>query len=513
MPLAVLAALAASAAWAAAVAAGRTRRERIRLALPAVAMGMFLAMYLPHSMAALKVSRYVIPLWTLWMAASIGAPLASPRPALKCLGWGIFAVWLLYHGAGDVLGIVRAAEKRAGRMVERLAVVEAALAAGLKTATVAGSDLAGYEGSIYSFSSGGRVAFVNPYRERHLPSAILAECDDRSGILVGRQHAPWLKAALADIGARWDGVILPGHVLLHDVMVPPRFGAALPGRRVRLIDPADASPDDLSDRRASTVVRGSFGAGRGVVLELDCAVEVCGLQLVDADTDGEGLPRDLRAVAIDDLGREVEVRPSRRRVAAIWTAGPRVWVMGSGAHMECRFAPTTARRIRMEMLEGRDVRRDRRGWSIAEVYVMATRPPPSEGPSRRGAERLAAMLEERGVDFVAADRWMASRIEERAAGGGRLRSWPRRNSRYPSTLIPTEMTPRVGLAVAVESAWAEDATHVLASACPRARWERVDAAGYTAFLCADPGPRETGFVLEWRGSFLWRCDDPVKGPR
>ncbi len=262
----------------------------------------------------------------------------------------------------------------------------------------------------------------------------------------------------------------------------------------------------LFDRRRSTTLAGAPDGQASLDFFFVRPVKLCALHLIGADEAGETLPRRFRLITIQPDGREIEIRAAVDRFRRVWTAGAKLWIMGWGAHLECRFEPTDTQHLRLDIMPVGDASRQPKGWPLAEVLFLADEGHSAPAPDDRMVENLAARLEECEVDFLVADRWLAAKIEARAAGGGRLRSWPRRNPRYPKTLLPLKFSPRRGLAIAVETAWAEDTATVLQDAVPWATWDVMDFGAYTVFWCRDPGPPGSGPSLEWQGSFLLRCD-------
>ncbi len=481
----------------AALALSSNRRRFARLVAPAAFLLIFLALYLPHPMAGLKVPRYVIPFWSIALVWMIALPVQASRRWIRVVGLGLAGAWVLYHGLGIASELPQAAQKRAAHMAERRAVVQAAKSANLRSVTVAGSSLVGHQGSIFTFASECRIAFVNPWDERHRASAELAEVDDRSGFLVAGDQAERVRAALRDLGATWAESSAARHVLIHDVQVAPAGGRALAPNTMRVRSSKGSTADALTDRDISTSLEAPYTAGIGLQIDLDNELLIEALHLIPPDHEASALPRDFTVEVSLDGSDWRTVRSSASRTALAWTDGPRARLYGYGGHLECRWSPARARHVRIHMLRPPHITNTT--WSVAELYLIAAdeRSDPPEWPDV-GAVAGAVRRMSTPPGFLAADRWLSAHL---ARIPGMPRVFPRPNPRYREAALHHRRLPEQ-VAVAVAVPWADDACSVAEKAGYAV--EVLDRAGGYALMRIVPRPAVTPQVLIWQGTFLLR---------
>lgn len=485
------------------------RAARLRWLLPLAFCGVFLALYVPHSMAALEVSRYVFPMWTILLAALVAAPLTSSAPLVRRAGIVLLAFWALYYGVTDICAVRLRAPHRAEYLRDRAEVVAHARAAGIRTAVMAGNPLFGHQGQVLSFAARGDIAFVSAYDERHLPSARRAELDPDAAIAVDHEGLPWLHAALKDLGADFRTADHPWIALVHDIRVLPRTGEALPpGRlRVRLADGTDAS--SMIDHARATAVGGPCGAGQGFVVELDRPARVDGLWLVAPDDTQDGLPsRYAIGASLDGVTWSV-VRPPDLRTAVAWVAGNRAYIRGYLGMGEVRFPAVEARFLRVEVVSGR---RHGEGWRLGELIVFGPGETPAAPVAVSEVRKIADLLRSRQASFVAADRWMSAQLaptlDDRPPAPAVFQV---PNPKFADTMTPHLIVPRVGTAIVVPRCVAGAAEAAIRAEYPAdLAWDRTDTDHYAvlAFTRAPVGdgrPR-----LEYYANAVLRIPTPAQ---
>jgi hypothetical protein len=80
---------------------------------------------------------------------------------------------------------------------------------------------------------------------------------------------------------------------------------------------------------------------------------------------------------------------------------------------------------------------------------------------------IAAALEAADTEFVFADRWLSSRLEQRRLETGKgPRTWPPMNLRFPATMRPQVVFARRGQAVVVAVEMADEAEQRLRQSLP-----------------------------------------------
>ncbi len=479
-----------------ALALTEDRRRLVRLMAPVAALFLFLALYLPHPLAGLKVPRYVIPFWTLGLLAMIALPVQASRRWIRRLGSGLAAAWVLYHGLGLAFELPEAMRQRSARRLERCAVVEAARAANLQSVTMVGSSRVGHQGAIFTFASECQIAFVNPWDERHRASAELVGTDDRSGFLVAADQAERVRVALRDLGASWAESATAGHVLIYDVYVAPASGRAIPAERMTVRSPDESLITVLTDRDVSTHHDAAYTPGAGLDIRFDDEYVISALHLVDSDPHGAGLPRDVTVeVSLDGTDWRA-VRSSAPRTALAWTDGPRLYLYGYGGHLECRWPPVRARHVRIRMIHSPHITNTT--WSVAELYLRSA--DRQGGVSRPDVSAVAEALNRWSPPpgLLAADRWLSAHL---ARLPGTPRVFPPPNPRYRHAALHHRRL-RKEVAVAVAEPWAEE-TRRVAEQAGYAVEEVTRAGGYTLMRLV-PRTDVTPDLLFWQGTFLLR---------
>ncbi|MCX7819287.1 MAG: discoidin domain-containing protein [Kiritimatiellae bacterium] len=475
-------------------------RQRRRLVSPAVALGLFLVMYLPHTLAALRVPRYVIPLWTIALGWGVALPCAASRRSQRIAGVALAALWAAYHTLGFILELPLASAKRRDHIAERNAVVAAARAAGLRSATVLGSPIVGHRGEIFTFAAQCEIAFVNPWDERHRRSAEFAEADDASGYLVEQTHAERVRAALRDLGASWSEIPAHRQVLFHRIHATPAAGRAVPASSITVRGPDGVATDALTDGQLGTSLRENSAAAASLEIELTEPRPVEALHLVGTDPHGIDLPRDF-TVEISTNGSDwVMVRQPAIRVVPAWTSGPRVFLLGYRGHLECRWPAVVTRRLRLTILPTPSS--SRTPWSLSELRL---REAPTSPNAIRWPDPSAVIAACRTIrpppEFLAADRWLSAKL---ADAPGAPRVYPRPNPRYRPAGFDRYLDLRRPCAVAVAAPWADETRHLLEAEGLEISAER-DAGGYAIFGLRARPTSPSSKTLFWQGTFLLRA--------
>ena len=509
---AVLAMLGASAALYA-VRLGQARRgarEFGRLMFPGLCAALFLALYLPHAMAAVKAARYVIPLWAPGLAALVATPLASPRRRVRRAALALLGAWTLHYAAAAVTQIRDRAPQRAARMEDRQDVVARARAAGLHTVMLAGGEVFGHQGQMLSFTSRGDPAFVSVYDERYRPHAEQAETDPSTGFATLRGRADALSNALRDVGVEFRQTRTSWLTLFHDLHGVPAGGEAVDPAmmRVTLQRTAPGHAEALIDRRADTHIEGPCSGDSGFTVDFGRERTIDRVWMIAPDPAQDALPQDFAVEGAATTGEYRPLRPPAPRMAAVYVAGNRAWVNGYHALLECRFAPAAVRRLRVRMIAGAGAYSHR--WQVAEFFAFeaGTAGTPTAA-SAAEVDAIAAALRERHVEFAACDRWLGAQLRQRhpAAKGGTA-TYPRYNPKFPDTAVSRTLRPAAGIAVVPARPAASDCERVLRAVCGDAvAWDRLDFEHYSALLFTrpPPAPPRAQPVLHWQGQTLLRA--------
>lgn len=482
-------------------------RARVRIALPMGFCVVFLALYVPHAMATFESPRYLIPLWTVFLAGLLTAPLDSGIAWLRRTGAAMLVAWVGYYTVGDVHAIVRGAPQRAEVLRDRGEVVAAARAAGLRSAVMVGPALFGHQGQALDFAARGEIAFVNAYDERHRPSAALAEADDRCGFVVEPEGLPTLLAALADVGTTSRVRTQSWLCVVSDLAAPVPPGVALPAAALRASDERGAPAPVLFDRCRGTSLSGDYGRGRGFTIQLDRPREIAGLRWFAPDDLQEGLPTRFAIHASIDGRSWTTVRPPIQRTAVAYACGRRVYVKGYLGWADIHFrSPATARFLRIEMLAGQ--RQAVPAWNIAEMAVFERTgvelPPATVSEVRK----IGELLVERRVRFAAAGRWVSAQLDAGEWRDDLPAVFPVPNPKFPDTMVDRRIVPAPGLAIVADRALAAECEAALGETCGAGvAWERVDFERHAVLLFTrgpETGRLPGGAELEWYAGLVLR---------
>jgi len=480
-------------------------RARLLALVPLLYVAVFLALYLPHPMARIGAPRYLVPFIMMIVCAVFGASVTVERRAVRCLGWGFVAVWVLFNTSCAIATAQRNSGTKAGIVAARNEVVSRAAAAGVRHVTILGSAIDGLEGQTYTFYSKGRIRFVSSYYERHAPSAESAELDPASAFLCKAPHLEKCERSLAAAGITAYDIERSSRPLIHSIVVPHWRRRSVAPQRIRA-EVAGAVRGDaraLVDRAADTYVefeRGQSHETATVTLDLGSVAAVDGVTLTAFQSEKLPATCEIRS-SIDGMSYDF-AGGSAEKMLPTYVSGNRAYMMGYFARYELRSGPAEARYLRIAFRwpgSGSSVRQ------INEIYVFE-RLGADAAITRDEVASIALTVEERGIDFVVADRWLSARLRDRLPSiGGSPVAYPRFNPRFRDTLISREFAPRKGLAVVVDRSLSEECAAILQEETPRgAELIRVDFRHYTFFTFLGPDsvflslPRS----LVWRGYAL-----------
>jgi len=414
-------------------------KHRLALCVVPVFVVVFLALYLPHPMAGLGATRYLVPLQMMVICSLFAYPLAAEPRWIRRAGGVLLTLWIVYNtGSALVVGLDRR-PTNAQRRRDRTGIARSATRAGLEHVMIVGSAIDGHHGQILTFYARDRVRFVSPYDERHGPSAQQAELNDSAWLLCKREHFARVSGALEAAGVTdCKRIEEQTHSILHDFTLRHDVRQSIPPDSLKWDVDGAAARDaaHIFDRTASTELRAD--CRRRVTLTIQFAEprEIDGFSLTAGDP---GILPDTYAVHVSPDGDEFHVvQDVGRKIPNAYVAGNRVYVMGHYARRDSRFVPVRAKALRVSFMP---VDRDRE-WAIGEMYVFASL---GKGGPVSGAEvaAIANAIERAGLQFVAADRWISARLgSELPARQDGPRVYPRSNPLCdPATDLPRVLRP------------------------------------------------------------------------
>ncbi|MDD5705834.1 MAG: glycosyltransferase family 39 protein, partial [Kiritimatiellae bacterium] len=407
---------------------------RWRAALPPLIMALFLVCYLPHAMAGATVPRYVLPLWTMFLACALALPLASAARGLRVAAVALLVCWMAWNLHGVAVMTPLGRMDLAARLARRAAVTASVKRLGAHHAVMLGDYYFQSEANGMTFLAHPRMArgatnetgviFVASGKERYLPNAQAAEREPRGIYVCQTAILPAARASLEALGARWSELPLDGVTLLHDLRPPPSARRALPAAcmSVWLGPNTRGAVTNLIDRNHRTAVLGDAKDIGQFTLDLGKVAEVVGLDLLPAEMQGLQLPTHGKVELSRDGIAFVEVVPWRARLPVAYGAGEGVYLAGGQGRIAFAFPATQARYVRFSgsLPHGSPLdipdedefgtpKRPASEWMIAEALVYAAAAPEA---SALEPDSLRAYLGESGVRFTACDRWLSVRLRE-----------------------------------------------------------------------------------------------------
>lgn len=487
----------------------RDARRRWRMLVPVLFGVLFLATYLPHSLAFYKAPRYIIPLGMMTVCSILGVSVAMARRALRGLGWVLVTVWIGYNAAGALYTAVRRAPDAAEERARRERLVALAREAGLKNVAMVGGPIFGHEGQTLSLYAKGEIRFVSVFDERYQPAAEAFETDEKAGLACERAHLEKVEAALEALRARYRVIEDRWICLFYDLQVPLTSRRAVPPARMRItVQGADqADPALMLDRVRETVVEARYDRSSGFTIDLGRRMRLDSLWLYAPDPLQFGLPDSYTISSSLDGATFRRVADVRERMAVAYACGDRPYLKGYFGLLECRFEAEPARYVRFACRAGQG---DREAWSISEVFAFE-RLVAAPGSLEEDAHAMAEVLGDRRAPFTIGDRWVSARLNQELAplnGGGR--AYPRFNPKYKATLMSREVVPSKGTALAVATGVADECMGLL-RACygQEAEWDRFQFGQYTLLVFTkevEPGAGAARLI--WNGHTLLKTREP-----
>jgi len=483
--------------------------ERRRRLVPVMFGVIFLAFYLPHVMSAIKAPRYLIPLWTMLLFSAFGTAVTLKNRWGSAVGWALLVFWLGFGLLTVGLDIGRWHEKKSFKVARRMRVVENARKAGARAVMMVGGQHFGYTGQILSLYSGGDIAFVSVFKERHQPSAQSAESEPKIAQACDRKILDKVTASLDRMLVEYDVINDSWICLISEVKVPrsARLSIAPAEMAVTLDGCSTGTAGRLIDRTRETAVGGDFGEDIGFTVDLGRTRRVDGLRLSSTGCFKFLLPKGY-TISVSENGTDYRVISAVEQCIPVsYIAGDGVYLKGYFGWMECRFGGVEARYIRLRFTAGQG--RWKR-WSVSEVFVFEQTGADPGDPAHE-VSRIASALRENGIDFTVCDRWLSGKLFDLLPHRkGRPPVYPRFNPVYPETVMSRAVAPEKGLAVAPEAALADECERLIKELYgEKAVRKRIDLAHYSLLLLDNAEVKsQTKLRLAWDGFTLVKTGNP-----
>lgn len=497
--------LAAGLAWALALAIRQFRTEGAGwAALPLLFCAVFMALYLPHRLAATGATRYLIPWMTLLAAFAFAVPAGLATGRGRWLAGGLLLGWMLVNTTQAAHQINIRREGTRARIANDRRIAEKAVSEGLRHVFMVGGIIYGHEGQTLSLQAQARTHFVSVTEERHGPSSQAADADDQPGFLYERVHARRMENTLRRLEAQSDQAPLGRSSLLWNVRFQPDAARAVTVSGVTVAGPAQGPADAVTDRVQDTTMNGPVGEGTEIILDLGTVRTVCGMILLDRDILQTALPESSRILVSADGEVYRTAYENSGAFAVAGRVGAGVFFKGYFGCQEIRFAPVAARFVKVIPLR---LQQKQQEWSIAELFVLE---PGAPSDPKMDLDRWARELTGLNLDFVVADRWLSARLAVRfQAAGCATRVFPRYNPKFQATLISRRFHPEPGRGLLVAQAFADDCERLIREVHGEGlEIQRQDGSHYVLFLFGGLPTEQNGLPLDWNGFTLLRGTEP-----
>ena len=479
-----------------------------RSLIPALFVVVFFALYLLHPMAQLRAPRYLISAATMFIGSVFGAAVTLRQASVRRLGWLLLVGWCLLNGYAAIRAAADAAPMKRNTLAARSEICRFAEDRKLRHVCMVGSEIDGLFGQALSFHARGHVRFVSSYYERYRPAAESAEHDPHTALLCKKRHLPRVEHSLQSAGVTHYQVDVPSLCVIHDIEVPHASRRSVPPRTAAFspLDAVEGSASNLFDRVAGSVSAPVVSDQGGMVhldLDLGSVMPLDGLWLMSSDTQKPSLA--LKVQTSTNGVDFVQVDGLYNDILPTYVCGNRVYMLGYHSRYDIRFPPVNGRFLRLTFSPCRS---SKSRWAFDEVLVFS-HIGPADPVMSSDVDRLAEVLRNRPVDFIAADRWLSAELESRlaAAGGGQPSLYPRYDPHYIPSLVSRVLTPRPGLAIAVDSSVAEMCEATLEAVLPPATQVIREEAGPYSMLMFGGDPARYAELppsLQWNGHIITR---------
>jgi len=447
--------------------------------IPVYFVGIYLLLYLPHSMASIRASRYLIPGYSVFLCIIFSYGLCA-----RTSGWRFLAtMMLIYWTAYNAFCSVHMMDLRRDRTIERQAsrqqVIETCNRIGATTVDMVGGYVFGHMGQTYSYLSKGQIQFGSIFDERHPATSQQLETQNPQTILCERGNENYVERSLNGLDVSFSRERMTATTLLYDLQVSPKSNRLIPGTELTVsqLQGGENVTELVTDRQDSTVAEGSYGNDRGLLIDLGSVRTINQFWLTAPGPKQPGLPKKLVIQVSDDGETFSEMMPSHHRVPQSYTKGTSVYFLGYHSLMEYRLPNTSCRYLKLIFRQGTHPKVPSQ---ISELFIFEATPAPS-GTLTDDIADMERLLAEGSLDFLAGDRWISGTLFTTPACRGHV--FPRYNPKFRSTWYSHYLTPRKGNGLAVSRSLADETESLLTTRVgPNSIAQRIDLNYYTVFL-------------------------------
>lgn len=428
--------------------------------VPAAVTLVFLALYLPHPLAAGHAPRYLIAAFTFMIGAGFATLVCLPVRRVRWLGWSLLAIWCGYNTVGTVNKCISSAPLKSRTLKVQTQIVATARDGGLRHVKLIGGLADQLRGATLSMTRQRDVRFLALQNERILEHQLGWERDDAGAYAFAPWLLPFFTGALAAMGIEEYALAEAPELRFLWNMVPPAVRLRQTPIRHIAVEGMAGEAGWLTDGIRSTGAGPAGGAQvQRLVIALEGVQRIGGMRLFPVAHD---LPRGSYTIehSLDGVSFSPVVT-NLTRSGESYISGNRVYFKDFDPAQDHRWPPFEAAYLRVEINTAECIT-----WQVSELRVFEYLGDGGPVPESE-VGGIAAALEEDGVSFVFADRWLSGQLESRRLATGKgSRTWPPLNLRYPATMRPRVVFACPGQAVVVAVEMADEAVARLRQSLP-----------------------------------------------
>ncbi len=499
----------------------RARRQTLRHSatlLPLCGI-LFLLFYLPHAMAREVVPRYLLPLWSSFIIASLALPQGSGSPRLRRAATLLTLIWCCWNLQGMVALLPAGQRDRHQRLARREEITATANRLGARHVTLLGHYLFQAEANGLTFLANGKAIYTAANRERYLPHAQSAERDPKRIYLCHPAALAPTRASLSSLNATWSEYNVDEMATLIYNIQPahqPRQLVESGHYSITFAAASTNSPAVLRDASPATYITAPRTSPATLAIDLHTQRHLCSLDLLPATADGLNLPTSLALEGSCDGTNYLPLITAQQHLPIAYQAGPAIYLGGGQGRATLNFPPTPLRHLRLHLAlpgdsplayagEAEKLKPEERCWSLASFRLFEAAPPGKRPALEEELRDIRQLLAEMEVCFTACDRWLAPRIAPVAESFESATTFPYFEN--PTALLGDDrglsfmrIATQPNLAVVVASELADLQQEILGRCLGGGDpWWRTDHGRYTSFILL---PAAHYPELTWDGSLL-----------
>ncbi|MBU1138306.1 MAG: hypothetical protein KKA76_04960, partial [Proteobacteria bacterium] len=478
--------------------------------LPLFYCFLFLMMYVQHHMATIKAPRYAINFWCMFLCMVWSLAVAGQaKRGLERVSSALFGIWIAYQIAGTVLFIIGGSNNAGIEQNLARDVVTAAQEKNLTSVVIYGDSLFGLKGQKFSMYSQNKIVFTHTETERYQANAQFTETDRNKGYLTTEQEKSSLTNTLKELGVTFTVDKIHNYFLFSNLQITPQVVMqAIPNEEIKLLSFVGEKNEIigglLGDRSQENDSELNSIGGKSLVFDTGKNRTLCGLWMFtcqDPSATEWHHPGPYKVSVSQDGDHYQEIHSSLPNTGNGFHAGPHIFIGGPWGKVETIFPSVLARYVKITFP-------GKIASSITELFLFQT-----NGTLRQDSPddipALKQLIDDQGLDFVLADRWVSARLREVFKDERKKDiALPRYSTKYKNNPLRYFVRPERGQALVCDMAVADECEKVLIRQYGKSVIaNRFDLRNYALFTLADA---EVSLASSNRSALLWNGHFPLQ---